>query len=57
MGLTPDKSNGLWGYIFPAHDDFEEPPKYDMRDKSFGDLWVEFLLRESGALDKPTNPQ
>ncbi|KAL7720027.1 GRIP domain-containing protein [Entamoeba marina] len=53
---TQDKSSGILGYFFGAKDEYDEQPKYDLREKTFGDLWVEFLLRESGALDSTPKP-
>ncbi|EDR28396.1 GRIP domain-containing protein RUD3, putative [Entamoeba dispar SAW760] len=58
LGLSQETTQtGLFSYFFGKTDEYDEPPKYDLKDKTFGDLWVEFLLRESGSLDaqKPTN--
>ena len=55
---TTHQKKGLFGFFFGKKDEYDQAPKFDMRDKTFGDLWVEFLLRESGGLDpKAPSPQ
>ncbi|ELP89566.1 hypothetical protein EIN_525210 [Entamoeba invadens IP1] len=58
LGVAKEtESKGIFSYFFGKTDEYEQAPKYDIKDKTFGDLWVEFLLRESGSLDSGTSHQ